>query len=104
MYYYVRNRFHVHRSKFSAVGPFAYMMYVGFLLVFACITLTFQKKDKIKKVAFILWPAKDALQNNFKATPSYILERLKANMKEYPKVFKNLIAQPTPTLQQFEKA
>ena len=104
MYYYIRNRFHVHRSKFSAVMPFAYIMYAGFLLVFACITLLFQKTDKIKKMAFILWPAKDALQNNFKATPSYILERLKANMKEYPKAFKNLIAQPTPTLQQFEKA
>ena len=104
MYYYIRNRFHVHRSKFSAVLPFAYLMYAGFLLVFAFITLTFQKTHKLKKLAFIFWPAKDALQNNFKATPSYVLERLKANMKEYPKAFKNLIAQPTPTLQQFENA
>ena len=104
MYYYIRNRFHVHRSKFSAVLPFAYLMYAGFLLVFAFITLTFQKTHKLKKLAFIFWPAKDALQNNFKATPSYVLERLKANMKEYPKAFKNLIAQPTPTLQQLENA
>ncbi len=49
MYYYIRNRFHVHRSKFPAVAPFAYIMYAGFLLVFAFITLAFQKRDKIKK-------------------------------------------------------
>ena len=105
MYYYIRNRFHVHRSKFSAIAPpFAYMMYAGFLFVFAFITFTFQKTDKIKKVAFILWPAKDALLNNFKATPAYILERLRSNIKEYPKAFKSLITQQTPTLQQFEKA
>ncbi len=104
MYYYIRNRFHVHRSKFSAALPVAYMMYGGFLLVFAFITLAFQKSDKIKKVAFILWPAKDALQNNFKATPAQILERLTANMKAYPKAIKSLIAHHTPALQQFEKA
>ncbi|HEY8688108.1 MAG TPA: glycosyltransferase family 2 protein [Chitinophagaceae bacterium] len=104
MYYYIRNRFHVHRSKFPAVAPFAYMMYAGFLFVFAFITLAFQKTDKIKKIAFIFWPAKDALQNNFRATPSSILERLKANMKDYPKAFKSLIKQQPATLQQFEKA
>ena len=103
MYYYIRNRFHVHRSKFSAVVPFAYMMYAG-LLVFAFITLTFQKRDKIKKLAFIFWPAKDALINNFRATPAYILERLKSNIEKYPKALNNLIVHPPRTLQQFEKA
>lgn len=104
MYYYIRNRFHVHRSKFPAVAPLAYIMYAGFLLVFAFITLAFQKRDKIKKLAFIFWPAKDALQNNFSAMPANILERLTSNRKAYPKAFKSLIVQQTPTLQQFKKA
>lgn len=104
MYYYIRNRFHVHRSKFPAVAPLAYIMYAGFLLVFAFITLAFQKRDKIKKLAFIFWPAKDALQNNFSAMPATILERLTSNRKAYPKAFKSLIVPQTPTLQQFKKA
>ena len=104
MYYYIRNRFHVHRSKFSAALPIAYIMYAGFLLMFAFITLAFQKTDKVKKVAFILWPAKDALLNNFRATPAYILERLASNVKAYPKTFNSLLSHEVPTLSQFEKA
>ena len=49
MYYYIRNRFHVHRSKFPFFAPFAYMMYAFFLAGFAVITLLFQKTDKIKE-------------------------------------------------------
>lgn len=112
MYYYIRNRFHVHRSKFPLSAPFAYLMYAGFLLVFAAITLVFQKTDRIKKFTFIFWPAKDALQNNFKATPSYILERLKnksskisnTNAGSYASAFKSLLRSQAPTLQHFEKA
>ncbi len=99
MYYYIRNRFHVHRSKFPAVVPFAYMMYTGFLIVFAFITLAFQKTDKRKKLAFIFWPAKDALQNNFDASPAYILEQLNTKRTHalitdigiYSKMFKKFI-------------
>lgn len=113
MYYYIRNRFHVHRSKFPAVTPFAYLMYFGFLLVFSFITLVFQKNDKIKKLAFILWPAKDALQNKFDVTPAYILNKLSANqpntvkaeVKAYLKNSKRIIeSTQTRSLQHFEKA
>ncbi len=113
MYYYIRNRFHIHRSKFSAAAPFAYIMYAGFLLAFGAITLAFQKTDRIKKLAFILWPAKDALQNNFIATPAYILQRLetKAAHDLHPKIsnyfntLKNSIAhRQSLTLHQLEKA
>jgi rhamnopyranosyl-N-acetylglucosaminyl-diphospho-decaprenol beta-1,3/1,4-galactofuranosyltransferase len=113
MYYYIRNRFHVHRSKFSACIPLAYLMYTGFLVVFAFITMIFQKADRKKKLFFILWPAKDALQNNFEATPAYILEQLKTKAAKdlktdigaYVEASKNIWAlRQTPTLQQFEKA
>jgi rhamnopyranosyl-N-acetylglucosaminyl-diphospho-decaprenol beta-1,3/1,4-galactofuranosyltransferase len=109
MYYYIRNRLHVHRSKFSAFPPFAYLMYVGFLLVFGIITLCFQKTNRRKKLAFILWPAKDALQNNFTATPASILERLKIKLtgdikSDYTKTFKCLVTGPDPVSHQFEKA
>jgi hypothetical protein len=39
--------------------------------------LLFQKNDKIKKLGFIMWPAADAFNNNFTATPNYILSKLK---------------------------
>ena len=112
MYYYIRNRFHVHRSKFAAFIPLAYFMYAGFLLVFAFITLLFQKTDKKKKLAFILWPAKDALQNNFEATPASVLAKLRAKasdlkdeMKAYINVSKNIITgTPSQPLKHFEKA
>jgi len=111
-YYYIRNRFHVHRSKFAAFIPLAYFMYAGFLLVFAFITLLFQKTDKKKKLAFILWPAKDALQNNFEATPASVLAKLRAKasdlkdeMKAYINVSKNIITgTPSQPLKHFEKA
>jgi hypothetical protein len=88
-------------------------MYFGFLFVFAFITLTFQKTDKIKKLAFILWPAKDALQNNFDATPAYILQKLKAGKSKkattgivaYFENSKRIIEETQATTsQQFEKA
>ena len=111
MYYYIRNRFHVHRSKFAAFTPFAYLMYTGFLFVFAFITLVFQKTDKLKKLYFILWPAKDALQNNFEATPAYILEQLKTKSANHLKTDISAYVEASKNIwtlrqasQQFEKA
>lgn len=112
MYYYIRNRFHIHRSKFSEIAPFAYIMYLGFLLVFVGITLAFQKTDRIKKLTFILWPAKDALQNNFVATPAYILQRLETKsghdlshkISNYFSALKNSFVHRQTTLHQLEKA
>ncbi|MDQ6755766.1 MAG: glycosyltransferase family 2 protein [Bacteroidota bacterium] len=114
MYYYIRNRFHVHRSKFSAIAPLSYFMYAGFLIAFAFITLSFQKTDKLKKLAFIFWPAKDALSNNFSASPAYVLSRLNISSENalphigvstYFKALKSLIARRSNTpLHQFEKA
>ena len=75
MYYYVRNRFHIHQVKFNNKA-LAMLHYSCFLMAFAGIILLFQKTDKMKKLGFLFWPAADAISNNFSATPSVILSKL----------------------------
>ncbi len=75
MYFYVRNRLHIHKTKFD--NKFiALFNYTCFLAAFATAILLFQKTNKLKKLNFIFWPATDALKNNFVATPAFILEKL----------------------------
>ncbi|MBS1512369.1 MAG: glycosyltransferase family 2 protein [Bacteroidetes bacterium] len=76
MYYYIRNRFHIHKAKFSN-NILAAVHYLGFLMAMAGVVVVYQKTNKLKKLGFIIWPAVDAVVNNFNATPSFILERLK---------------------------
>ena len=76
MYFYLRNRFHIHRVKFS-LRLIALLHYCCFLTAFAGTVLIFQKTDKFKKLGFIMWPALDAFTYNFEATPAVILSRLK---------------------------
>lgn len=76
MYFYVRNRFHVHKAKFGNKAV-AFAHYLCFLAAFAGIVLIYQKTDKIKKLSFILWPATDAVTRQFDANPGTILARLK---------------------------
>lgn len=78
MYFYVRNRFHIHRVKFNS-GILALIHYSCFLVAFAGVVLVFQKTDKFKKLGFLMWPAADALTNNFEATPRKILSTLNSN-------------------------
>jgi hypothetical protein len=78
MYYYIRNRFHIHQTKFNNKA-LALLHYSCFLLAFAGITILFQKTDKLKKLSFIMWPAADAINNNFEALPPVILSRLKSD-------------------------
>ena len=75
MYFYIRNRFHVHKAKFNNKTQ-AFLNYACFLLAFAGITILYQKTDKLKKLKFIFWPATDAFMNNFNASPSLILSKL----------------------------
>jgi hypothetical protein len=77
MYYYLRNRLLIMQSQFNGRANIALMMYLGFLIAFAGSVIVFQKTNKLKKVGFIVWPATDALLNNFSVTPSLIMERLK---------------------------
>ncbi|GAB2829420.1 glycosyltransferase family 2 protein [Ferruginibacter profundus] len=76
MYFYIRNRLHIHKAKFSN-KIIASINYGCFLAALAGIVLVFQKTDKLKKLSFIFWPATDAVANNFNATPAFILDKLK---------------------------
>ena len=75
MYFYIRNRFQIHQSKFSG-KLLAFLNYICFLCSFAGVILFYQKTDKVKKMKFIFWPATDAFSNNFNVTPQLILSRL----------------------------
>ena len=76
MYFYLRNRFFILKSKFSKSIALAFLMYLGFIIAFAATIIVFQKTNKLKKLSFILWPVTDALTNNCKATPTFILGRI----------------------------
>jgi rhamnopyranosyl-N-acetylglucosaminyl-diphospho-decaprenol beta-1,3/1,4-galactofuranosyltransferase len=79
MYFYLRNRFFILKSKFSKSVPVAFIMYLGFIIAFAATIIVFQKTNKLKKLSFILWPMADAFSNNCKATPTFILDRISAS-------------------------
>ena len=75
MYFYIRNRFHIHKAKYN-YKLMAFINYCCFLVAMAGVIIVYQKTDKIKKLGFIFWPAKDAFSNNYLATPQTILMRL----------------------------
>ncbi len=75
MYYYIRNRFDINQSKFNN-KVLAFVNYCCFLLAMAGIVVLFQKTNKVKKLGFLFWPATDAFQHNYHATPQFILARL----------------------------
>ena len=84
MYYYVRNRFHILKSKFSRHLALAVVMYLAFIIAFAGTIIIFQKTNKLKKLGFILWPIADAFTNNCRATPSVILKKISAISPYWP--------------------
>lgn len=75
MYFYVRNRFHVHKAKFSS-SLLATTHYVCFILAFAGTIMLYQKTDRRKKLQFLIWPLTDAFKNDFSVTPPVILDKL----------------------------
>ena len=75
MYFYVRNRFHIHRAKFNYKIT-ALIHYCCFLVAFAGTVLFFQKTNRFKKLGFMMWPAVDAFSHNFEATPKTVLTKL----------------------------
>ncbi|MEO6838840.1 MAG: glycosyltransferase family 2 protein [Ginsengibacter sp.] len=81
MYFYVRNRFYILKTRFSKNPIMALMVYLGFLISFSGVIMIFQKTNKLKKLSFILWPIKDAFTNNYDATPTIILQRLTSSRK-----------------------
>jgi GT2 family glycosyltransferase len=77
MYFYVRNRLHIHQAKFN-YKLVAWANYCCFLIAMVGVIVVYQKTDKVKKINFMLWPAMDAVKNDFTADPSIILTRLSA--------------------------
>ena len=77
MYFYVRNRFHIHKAKCNTSAS-AIIHYCCFLIAMAAVVLVYQKTDKAKKLRFIIWPAIDAFSNNFTANPQLILSKITA--------------------------
>lgn len=113
MYFYVRNRFHILKTKFSKSPLTALMMYIGFLITFSGVIITFQKTNKFKKLSFILWPMKDAFTNNCEATPAMILQKLASPHKydffyyfqhQFKLVKSSVFSPATPTLRELKKA
>lgn len=91
MYYYVRNRWVIQRTKFKYHHT-ALFHYACFIIAFAGATLLFQKTNKLKKLSFLIWPATDAVRSNYSATPSTILEGLKMRQEYYfPMQFKQRV-------------
>ncbi|HRE64993.1 MAG TPA: glycosyltransferase family 2 protein [Ferruginibacter sp.] len=81
MYYYIRNRFEIYRSKFSnpvmAIGG-----YIAFLVSFFAVIVLFQKTDKLKKMQFAVKTSMDAFSQKFDTKPGDILTVL--NTKPAP--------------------
>ncbi len=75
MYFYVRNRFHVQKTKFDN-RLVALINYCLFLVALAGIIVVYQKTHKVKKLGFLFWPAADAFSNNYSQTPQTILQHL----------------------------
>lgn len=76
MYFYVRNRFHILKTRFNNKPILVFLMYIIFLISVSGAILVFQKSNKLKKLNFILWPVRDAFSNNCNVTPALVLQRL----------------------------
>lgn len=113
MYYYLRNRFAILRSRFYQSILLSTFMYLGFILLFAGTVLFFQKTNKLQKLAFILWPLKDALISKYNTTPDIILQKVSKRpafsfsnyFQPQIKLYKELLPNAaSPTLQELERA
>jgi hypothetical protein len=67
MYFYVRNRFEVLKSKCNFL-PLALLMYLAFIPAFFMETIIYQKKQRTKKLLFVFWPVMDALFGDYDMT------------------------------------
>ncbi|MGN6267665.1 MAG: glycosyltransferase family 2 protein [Ginsengibacter sp.] len=83
IFYYVRNRFHILKTRHSGKPLMAFFSYLFFIVSFSGLILLFQKSNKLRKINFMLWPIKDAFSNNCEATPALILQRLSEKKKHH---------------------
>lgn len=78
MYYYVRNRLQIHQAKFNS-RALAMAGYGLFLAAMVGVVMVYQRTDRLKKIKFLLWPATDAINGNYHATPSFVQRKLSCN-------------------------
>jgi len=108
MYFYIRNRFAILKTKFSDKPLLAYIAYICFLIVFFGMIMIFQKTDKLKKARFMIWPVKDALTDNYTATPSVVLQNISSHSCIGPipvlQIFKKLSFRSISTVRELKKA
>ncbi|HXS58714.1 MAG TPA: glycosyltransferase family 2 protein [Hanamia sp.] len=113
MYFYIRNRFHILKTRYSGNPLKALGMYMIFLISFMGLIVLFQKSNKFRKISFMLWPVRHAFTNNCKATPGLILQKLSARSQFNPihyfqqqfKQARNITFNSQgATLREFEKA
>jgi rhamnopyranosyl-N-acetylglucosaminyl-diphospho-decaprenol beta-1,3/1,4-galactofuranosyltransferase len=112
IYFYIRNRFPILKTQLSNKPLLVFPAYICFLLVFLGIIVAFQKTNKFRKICFLLWPVKDALTNNYDATPSLILQKLsfpsgyylKKPLLHCYKYLKNYVFHPISAVRELKKA
>jgi rhamnopyranosyl-N-acetylglucosaminyl-diphospho-decaprenol beta-1,3/1,4-galactofuranosyltransferase len=75
MYYYVRNRYVVLKEKYTYT-LFALIAYLAFIPAFCATVLIYQKKQKTRKLWFVLWPVMDALMGNYQSHSNHIHSRM----------------------------
>ncbi|MBS1742109.1 MAG: glycosyltransferase [Bacteroidetes bacterium] len=75
LYYYVRNRFEINKSRFSN-KLMAALHYLFFITAFAGTIMLYQKTNKVKKLNFLIWPVTDAFKKDYSATPPSIIREL----------------------------
>lgn len=108
MYFYIRNRFAILKTKFSNKPLLAYIAYICFLIVFFGIIMIFQKTDRVKKARFMIRPVKDALTDNYDVTPSVVLQNISSHshtgfIPVLP-IFRKLRFRSTSTVRELKKA
>ncbi|MFT3909266.1 MAG: glycosyltransferase [Ferruginibacter sp.] len=75
IYFYVRNRFHINKSRFSN-KIMAALHYLFFITAFAGTIMVYQKTDRVKKLNFLIWPLADAFKNDFSVKPPVVINEL----------------------------
>lgn len=89
-YFYLRNQFAVFKSKHSFKVT-AFIYYHIFIYKFITTIINTQRHQKIQKIGFAFWSFKDALFNNYSATPEIVKRKI---LSQYTHSIKSLVILP----------
>ena len=90
VYYFLRNRYAVLKTKHAYTFK-ALPLYLIFIMAFIGEILLYQKNNKLRKISLVFWPMRDALINNYAATPATIKTKIN---NQYINSFSKLILLP----------